>query len=278
MNARTRKQLLVHLLLGLSVLTLVLPVVWLVVMSFRPIPVLFTGMGTITSREFTLNNYLELLRNYNVPLYTFNSFLAAFVPTLIAILGGFLGAYSMARFRVTGSGLLYSLPLFAQIVPAIQIVLPLYLIMLAFALLNTHIALIIAYTALILPFMVWMLSGYLAGVPVELEEAAMIDGCSRLGAIFRIVLPVSFPGIIATGIVGFLNIWGDFLFAFTLVQGESLRLMGVAVYLFLPGAQTPTAWGNLFAISTLYMLPSIVLFFILQPLIAKGISAGAVQG
>ncbi len=275
---RHRKAIAVHALLLLSVVILVFPVIWMLLMSLRPIPVLFTGLGAITSSQFTLGNYAELLKNYDVPRFLLNSVLVTVIPTVLVTAASLLAAYSIARFQVRGSGIMQTLPLFAQIVPGIQIILPMYLVMLAIGLLNTYLALIVAYMALVLPFGVWMLSGYLRSVPVELEQAAMLDGCSRVGAIFRIVLPVAMPGVVATALVSFLNAWGDFLFAFTLVQGESMRLISVAVYLFLPGAQTPTAWGNLFAVSAIYMIPSLLLFALLQRLISKGVVAGAVQG
>jgi ABC-type maltose transport system permease subunit len=112
---------------------------------------------------------------------------------------------------------------------------------------GTYAAIILAHTALVLPLAVWRMTGYLQAIPSEIEEAAMVDGCSRLGAVVRVLLPISLAGVAATAMVAFVSAWGEFLFAFVLLSGDTKRLMSVAVFLFLPSGQTPTTWGLLFA-------------------------------
>ena len=278
LRRRQRKMLLVHILLMVSTAVLVAPVLWAVLLSVRPTPVLLSGLGSILSTQLTLDNYQILFTRYNTTRFLVNSFIGAAVPAVIAVVVGFVSGYSIVRFRFRAAATFQSMPLFAQVVPAILIVLPLYSAMLFLGLLNTYAGIIVAHTALVLPLAVWLMAGYLRSIPVEIEEAAMVDGCTRLGAILRVLLPISLPGVAATGMVAFVNAWGEFVFAFVLVSGDALRLMSVAVLLFVPSGQTPTTWGLLFAAAVTFMLPSLLLFPLLQRLIAKGVTAGSVQG
>ncbi len=278
LGRRQRKLLLVYALLVPSCLIFVAPALWLMLLSLRPTPVLVSGLGSVLSSHFTVENYVTLFTNYKTGRFLVNSFIAAAVPAAVAVLVSLVGGYALVRFRFKGKAALQGMPLFAQVVPAILIVLPLYAALLFVGLLNTYTGIILAHTALVLPFALWMMAGYLRSVPVEIEEAAMVDGCTRLGAILRILLPVSLPGVAATCMVAFVNAWGEFVFAFVLMSGDALRLMSVAVMLFVPTGQTPTTWGLLFAAAVTFMLPSLILFPLLQRLIAKGITAGAVQG
>lgn len=278
LRRRQRKMLLVHILLMVSTAVLVAPVLWAILLSVRPTPVLLSGLGSILSTQLTLDNYRILFTRYNTTRFLVNSFIGAAVPAVIAVVVGLVSGYSIVRFRFRAAAAFQSMPLFAQVVPSILIVLPLYSAMLFLGLLNTYAGIIVAHTALVLPFAVWMMAGYLRSIPVEIEEAAMVDGCTRLGAILRVLLPISLPGVAATGMVAFVNAWGEFVFAFVLVSGDALRLMSVAVLLFVPSGQTPTTWGLLFAAAVTFMLPSLLLFPLLQRLIAKGVTAGSVQG
>ncbi len=277
MNRRQRKSLLVHALIIPSVMVFILPIVWSLAMSFRPTPVITSGLSSITSPSFTLENYIDLFVNYGTLRYVFNSLVVAIIPTAATLVIGLVAAYALVRFNFRGLGFLYSMPLFAQIVPSIQILIPIYWVLLAIGLHNTYFGVILAHTSMVLPLAIWMLAGYLRGVPREMEEAAMVDGCSRVGAIFRVVLPVAMPGVVATGMVAFINTWGEFLFGFTLLSGEDMRLISVAIYFFMPGQLTPATWGSLFAAGAVFMIPSLLLFFGLQRFTAKGLALGSVR-
>jgi multiple sugar transport system permease protein len=276
MNSRTRKLVFVHVLLVPSLLLFIFPTLWLMLMSVRTLPVMFGGLEAIFSTEFTLDSYRALFANYDVARFVFNSVIASLVPTIFCVTFGTLAAYAIVRFQ-RASGLTV-LPLAAQLIPDVQMIIPIYALMLLLGLLNTYAAIFLSYTALVLPLAVWMLTTYLRAVPIEIEEAALVDGCTRLQAIAYVIVPVILPGMTAVALVSFLSAWGDFLYAFTLLNGDEMRLIGVAVYMFMPGANTPMAWGMLFAISTVYVVPVLVLFLGLHRYISKGLTAGAVQG
>jgi ABC-type glycerol-3-phosphate transport system permease component len=265
-------------LLLISTLIFVSPVLWVVLMSFRPTPALMSGLRSITSTDVTLENYQTLFNEYEILRFIGNSLIGAAIPAVVAVFVALLAGYSLVRFRTRATPVFQSMPLFAQVVPAILIVIPLYSVFLFLGLLNTYTGIVLAHIALVLPLAVWMMTGYLQAIPVEIEEAAMVDGCSRVGAVFRIVLPLALSGVAATALVAFVTAWGEFLFAFVLLSGESRRLMSVALFMFMPTGQTPTTWGLLFAAAVAFMIPSLLLFPALQRLMSKGATAGAVQG
>ncbi len=278
MRRHRRKRILVHILLIPSAVFLAAPVLWLLILSFRPSSVIMNGIESVTSTQFVLDNYISLFTRYDVLRFLFNSLIGAVVPAFISVVGALLAGYALVRFRFRGRQFFYSLPLFAQVVPAIQLLIPFYAFMLALNLLDTYVAVILANLSLVLPFSVWLMTGYLAGVPREIEEAAMIDGCSRLSAIFRVVIPIAMPGISAAAVVAFLTAWGEFLFPFVLTSSPKMQFLSVSVYFFLPGEQQPTSWGVLFAIATVFMIPSLILFLFLQRSFREGLSLGATAG
>jgi multiple sugar transport system permease protein len=278
MTAKRRKALVVRVLLVASTLVFISPVLWVILMSFRPTPVLVSGVGSILSTDVTLDNYRVLFTQYSTLRFIFNSLIGAAIPAAVAVLVGLFAGYAIVRFQTRATAVFQSMPLFAQVVPAILIVIPVYSAMLFTGLLNTYTGIIVAHTALVLPLAVWMMTGYLQAIPVQIEEAAMVDGCTRVGAVFRVVLPLCLGGVAATAMVAFVSAWGEFLFAFVLLSGEAKRLMSVAVFLFLPSGQTPTTWGLLFAAAVAFMIPSLLLFPILQRLMSKGATTGSLQG
>lgn len=278
MRRHHRKRILVHILLVPSAFAMALPIVWMFILSFRPEGLIRSGIKSITSTEFVLEHYVTLFTRYDISQYVFNSVIGAVVPAFLASLVGLLGGYALIRFRFRGRQFFLSLPLFAQVIPAIQLLVPFYALMLILGVLDTYIAVILANTSLVAPFAVWMMTGYLAGVPREIEEAAMVDGCSRLGALFRVVIPIAMPGIGATFLLAFLTAWGEFLYPFVLTSSGKMRLLSVALYLFVPGSSGITFWGLMFATAVLFMTPAVLVFLLLQATFAKGLALGTTAG
>jgi ABC-type glycerol-3-phosphate transport system permease component len=270
-----RKRIIVYSILIPVTVLLVLPILLIVVLSFRPDDLIQKGVESVTSPVFVLDNYRQLFTNTNLLRYFLNSTIVSVVPAVLSVLIAILAGYSLVRFRFAGSSFFYPLPLFAQTVPIIQLLVPFYVFMLALGLLNTYMAVILVHMSLVLPICVWMMVGYLRAVPWEIEEAAMVDGCSRLGAVFRVVLPIAVPGITATAVVAFLETWGEFLPGFVLNSTDDMRLLVVAVFTFVPGQQTLTLWGMLFAAAVVFMIPSVVLFLFLQRSFRAGLSLGS---
>jgi multiple sugar transport system permease protein len=268
--------LLVYGLLLPSTVVMVAPILWLLLLSVRPESVIQDGVGSITSLDFTLSNYAVLWGNYNILQYTLNSLVVCLVPSFISVVLALLAAYPLVRYKFRGRAVVYAMPLFAQVVPIILLALPLYLAFLAVHMLDTYVAVILGHLALVLPLAIWMMAGYLRGVPRDMEEQALVDGCSRLSAIVRVVLPVLMPGAAATFAVSFIAAWGQFVVGYFLTSSESMRILPVALYNFIPGNMSASTWGLLFAMTAVYMFPVLVVFAFAQRGFQQDVAAGAV--
>jgi N,N'-diacetylchitobiose transport system permease protein len=195
---------------------------------------------------------------------------------VLVLIVAFLAATAVTRFRLRGAKAFLVLVLVVQMVPTTALVIPLFLILDKARLLNSFQGLILTYVALTLPFTIWVLRGFIRGVPVDLEEAALMDGCTRVGAFRRILLPLVLPGLIATGVFSFITAWNDFLYADVIMQQQSHWTL--PVWLFGFQTNTLTDYGGLMASCTLFALPVVVFFLIVQRRLVAGLTAGAVKG
>lgn len=278
MSRSKSKSVVLHIVLTISTLVMAAPIIWLVLLSFRPAEVINSGFNSITSLTFTFTNYSTLAAQYPIVQYLVNSMIVSLIPAAISVVFALLAAYPLSRFNFRGQRLLYALPLFAQVIPAILIVLPLFAFLLQIGLLNTYWALIIAHVGLTLPLPVWLLSGYLKSVPKDIEDQAMVDGCTRLGAIRRVLVPLALPGIASAFMIAFMLAWGEFTFAYMLTSSNNLRVLPVALYTFLPNGLSPASWGQLFAMATIFLAPIIAAFAVTQRAIRGNLLAGSVAG
>ena len=232
-----------------------------------PPPVLF---------QPTLDNYQKLLASTPFVQYLWNTLLVATSTTLLALAFGSLSAYSFTRFRFAGSD---SLPLFylvMRMLPRFVLVIPYYLLMRQLGLLNTSSALILAYTSFSLPFVIWLMIGFFKEIPIELEEAGMVDGASRVQVFTRIVVPLVAPGLAATAIFAFLLGWNELLFSLVLAGRDTRTLPALATAIAV--SDRGIEWGPLNAMGSLVLLPVIVMALLVQRHIVKGMTMGAVKG
>jgi N,N'-diacetylchitobiose transport system permease protein len=192
----------------------------------------------------------------------------------------FLAAVALAKFRFTGREVFIVLMIGIQMIPQVGLIIPLYVVLRNYNLTTTDnvlIGVIVTYMTFVLPFCVWTLRGFLVGIPKELEEAAMVDGSSRLGAFVRILLPLVAPGLVATSVFAFITTWNEYIFANVLLQDQSKQTLTVWLSYF-SGSGRHTDWGALMAASTVTAVPVIVFFLLVQRKIAFGLTAGAVKG
>ena len=226
-------------------------------------------------------NYVDMWKNINFGLFLRNSFIICGITMLIAMVLATMSAYALSRFPFPGSRLMGNSVLATQMVPGIMFLIPLYLMFIKFTELTgipvkgTFGGLIFLYSAFFVPFSIWILRGFFASIPVELEEAARIDGCSPFQVFWRIALPLALPGIIATGIYVFLTAWDELLFAWVLTSGDTMTLP-VGIRLFVGNYQN--RFDLLMAASTVATIPVMILFLMLQRHIVHGLTAGAVKG
>lgn len=201
--------------------------------------------------------------------------MVAGITSIISLFVSLLAAYSFARFNFKGKIFCMVSFLLINMFPPVLLLTPLFTIMRKLGLLYTPYSLMIAYSTFTIPFSVWLLTGYIQDLPVSLEEAAMVDGCSRLEAFIRITLPLTIPGIVATGIYIFITAWNEFIFAL-MFTNEATRTLPVALQTFI--GQFEIQWGLLTAGGVVTTIPVVILFMLIQKKLVEGLTAGAVKG
>jgi len=272
-SVRYVKPILLYGFLTLVLIWFLFPFYWTTLTSFKYFVEMFESPPTFVPRNWTLENYQYAFSTF--PPYFLNSAVVGAFSTIFALTIGSLAGYSFARHRSISSYFLFFVVLLSKTFPPIVSVIPLFILIRALHLLDTLAALILVHTALNLPFVIWMVTGFIRGVPKEIEDSAMIDGCSRIGALFRIVLPAMKSGLAVTAIFAFLGSWDEFLYALSLTSLEAKTLPVIM-------AQHITVWeikwGGMTAGGVLYVLPVLAFSFVLQKYMVKGLTMGAVKG
>lgn len=264
-----------YAILAVAVLLVLFPIYWMVITSLK-LPREIFRMPALWPQVFTLRNYEILFDDPGFLIAIRNSLIVASLVTVIAIVIASLAAYSLVRFRFRFRGTVGRLILFAYLTPTSLLFIPLSIIMAGLGLGNSLQGLVVVYLAFALPVATWMLQGYFRGIPKELEEQAMIDGMGRLGALFRIVLPLSAPGIAAVAIFVFTGAWNELLLALVLVTSPSQRTAPLALNYMITSDVLP--WGPLMAGSAVTSIPLMVLYFLAQRFMVSGLTAGGVKG
>jgi len=246
------------------------------VTSFKTTPQISERVSIFWPRPFTLEQYSSLLFTTPFLKWFANSVLVASVSTIISVAFAALAAYALSRLKFLGSGLLTSFLLITYLLPQTLIFIPLYQTLSTLGLVNTYGALMFTYPTFLLPFATWVLIGYFRSIPVELEEAAMIDGASRLYAFWKITLPLAAPAVLAVALFAFTTAWNEFLFAFVFITSESLRTLPIGLQSMVVGDILP--WGELMAAALFTAIPVAVLYVYAQRYLVEGLTIGAVKG
>jgi multiple sugar transport system permease protein len=251
------------------------PFFWIVTTSLKGNEDFFAHPPVWIPAEPSLAHYTRLFTHSNGLRYFLNSLLISTVSMFAALAVSLPTAYSIARWRF-GGGLLSVLLLVLRMLPAIALIIPLYIMYKALGLTNSYLGLVIVYTVVYIPFAVWLLVGFLRDFPVEIEEAALIDGCSRLRALVRVVMPIIAPGMAVVALFSFIATWNEFLFAVVLTGIETKTMM-VLVTTFTSGG-TDTFYGEASASVVLGVLPAFLVAFLLQRYLVKGLALGGTKG
>jgi ABC-type glycerol-3-phosphate transport system permease component len=260
-------------LVGLTLVVLfvlVYPTAWIIIASFKSPAAIFSG----EFGDFSLQNYVTLFRS-GFARNIFNSLYLCIGAVLISTFVSVLAAYGFSRMRFRAKRYIFGSVLLGQCFPWIILVTPLFILFAQLGLLNNHLSMLFVYTAISIPFSIYLLVGYLESVPRELDEAAIIDGCSRFGVIWRIVFPIMLPGVVATATYAFMLCWTEYLFALAFLTKMPLKTMPLGLYAFF--GEDTAEWGNIMAASALTTLPTLLLFLPLQTRLAAGLAAGAVK-
>lgn len=251
------------------------PLLWMLSISFKGESEYFLTPPTLMPVHPTLHNYARLLQETNFPQYLWNSIVVATATVLFSLAIATLGAYALTRFSFLARPIFASAILFIYMFPPILIGLPLFVIFAQLKLTNSFVGLILAHTTFALPFLLWMLRDFFLAIPREVEEAALVDGCSRARTLWSVVLPLARPGLIAAGIFAFILSWNDYIYALILMTSESRKTITVGISLFVES--TTIEPGLMMAGGVLITAPVLVLFIFVQRYLVQGLAAGAIK-
>lgn len=276
-SQRERMSLLMRVLVLIPILVFVVfPFYWVVTVSFKTTPQISQRVSIFWPDPWTIEQYTSLIQNTPFLTWFRNTVVVALSSTAISVTLAALAAYALARLKFLGAGLLTTLLLITYLLPGSMLFIPLYQTLTDLGLINTYGALIATYPTFLLPFATWVMMGYFRSIPVDLEEAAMIDGASRLRAFWQITLPLAAPGLLSVTLFAFTNAWNEFLFAFVFITSESLRTLPVGLQSLVVGDILP--WGQLMAASILMAVPVVVLYIYAQRYLVEGLTVGGVKG
>ncbi|WP_127901482.1 carbohydrate ABC transporter permease [Solirhodobacter olei] len=253
------------------------PFLWMLDTALKPQVEVMSVTPTFVIKAPTLANFRHVLFDSQFAVYFRNSIIVATASTILTVILGIFASYALSRWtylpitKVVGTALVLS-----QMIPGVLLLVPLYVLMRNLGLLSTYSALIIVYCTFMVPLVTFLLKGFFDGVPRELEEAATVDGCSRLKFIFRILVPLSAPGILATAVFAFIAAWNEFMFGYVLINNDARRTLTPGIMIFKGTHQTD--WASLSAASVLAVLPVAIGFVYLQRYLVEGLANGAVKG
>src|SRR5213592_1462009 len=263
------------LLVLLLVWTLV-PFYWMIVTSLKPDREIYGFEATLYPPQPTLAGYTRVFTSTPFLQYVRNSAIIAGANTLASLLFGCLGAYALARLRFPGRALIARGLVVTYLVPPALLFIPLFTVLSVLRLIDTHEGLILTYLSFSVPFSTWLLMGYFRSVPLELEEAALVDGCSRLGSLIRVILPMSLPALAVVAFFSFTQSWNEFLYANVFVNSVEVRTITTGLTLFV--VEDVFFWGPMMGAACLATIPPVLIYLIFQRWVVKGLTLGAVKG
>lgn len=280
MNTRPRRRS-ARILLNLAALVVIVfsvfPVYWMVNTSLLPASAVRSAEPHWWPDQFTLSNYQTALGDEGLLTALGNSVAVTAITLVAALVFAFLAALAVSRYRFRSRRSFIIAILVVQMIPAEAMIISVFRMLDGWYLINTIIGLSFVYIAFVLPFTIWTLRGFVAGVPVELEEAAMIDGCSRAGAFWRVTFPLLAPGLIATGVFAFIQAWNEFVFALVIMTRPESLTLPIWLRAFVQATKA-TDWAVVMAASTIMAIPVIVFFLVVNRRMTGGLVAGAVKG
>jgi multiple sugar transport system permease protein len=252
-----------------------LPIIWLALTSIRPIAEITSPRLMLLPSDATLQNYVDVFTRYKTTQYLMNSIVVSLSVVATNLIIGPPAAYALARFRFRGERLVLALVIFFRMIPIVTAMIPLFIVFSVLGLLNTYLGLIIAHTAFKLPVTIWVLRSFFIDVPKELDEAARVDGCSPLGALLRIALPLVKPGLAAAGMLAFLWTWNDLIVTLILSISDNTVMLPLGLTKFV--LEYGVDWGPMTAAGVIVFIPTLAFIFIAERYLVHGLSLGGVR-
>lgn len=268
--------LLAYAVIGAVTFAVLFPLAWMVLTAIKPTAEIYSPLAPWLPSRIDWSHLQSAWTEKNFSTYFVNSLVISTVTAIFSTAVAILGGYALSRFEFKGKKILGAFVLLIYLVPVILLALPFYLLLSKLNLLDTRTGLILAVATYAVPFSVWVLKGYFSQVPPEIEEAAIVDGASRIGALWRVVLPVALPGIVATFLFCFILAWDDYLFGLIIINSDSMRTLPLAVGLL--AADYSISDGPMMAMGTITTLPIVLLYLFFQRYFISGLTAGSVKG
>jgi ABC-type glycerol-3-phosphate transport system permease component len=272
----TRRDILLIVLTALACLFAAGPLLWGLATALKPAQQLITYPPQLLPMPPVLDSFQAVWQQSNFPVFFRNSLVVTALSVAASLVLAAHAAYALARHDFRGKTLLMMAILATSMIPGIAILVPLYNLSVKTGLYNTLTGMVVVYTAWNVPLLIWLLKGFFDSVPLELEEAALMDGCGRYRLFYLIVLPIARPGLLAASIMAMMSVWNDFLIGFTLAVSESKRLLPYGLYTYI--SNIGVDWGQLMAATVLALLPVVFAFLLMQKWLVQGLMAGAVKG
>jgi N,N'-diacetylchitobiose transport system permease protein len=260
----------------LLLLVMVFPIYWMVATGFKRGVDILSFEPRWLPIPGTLENYRAAIGKPHFLEDVRNSVIVVTVTVLVSLALAFLAALAAARYRFSGRALLIIMLIVIQMVPLEALIIPIYLTLDRAGQTDRLAGIIVTYLTFVLPFSIWTLRGFIVNIPEELEEAAMVDGCTRAGAFRRILFPLVAPGLVATAVFSFILVWNDYLIAYVLLRSPEKQTLGIWLASFT--TNHGTEWGAVMAGSTLFAIPAVLFFLLVQRRVVSGLTAGAVKG
>ncbi len=270
-------RLLLHGLLIIYIIYLIFPLIWMMATSFKPTPEIYSGTPSLIPNDFSLEHYKTVLAEKRLLRSILNSLIAGSLTALIVVIITLPAAYALVRFKTAINNIILGWVLTSQIFPAILLMIPLYMILRPLHLTDSLAGLVLVYVVWDIPFVLWMLQGFVKEIPVELEEAAAIDGASQAQILYKIILPLLLPAIGAATLFAFITAWNEFFFALVLLKTPELTTLPVELARF-TGIEGQARTGPLAAASFIATIPSMLFFIIIRKWFSEGTMTGAVKG
>ncbi len=273
---RTAARVLYNAAAVLVLVVTVFPIYWMVATGFKRGVDILSFDPKWLPLPGTLENYRSAIGKPHFLQDVRNSIAVVVVTVLLSLALAFLAALAAARFRFRGRGALIVMLIVVQMVPLEALIIPIYLMLDRAGQTDRLAGIVVTYMTFVLPFTIWTLRGFIVNIPEELEEAAMVDGCTRAGAFRRILFPLVAPGLVATAVFSFIQVWNDYLIAYVLLRSPEKQTLGIWLASFT--TNHGTEWGGVMAGSTLFAIPAVVFFLLVQRRVVSGLTAGAVKG
>lgn len=252
------------------------PILWMVVTSFKDQRDIFTSPPVLFFTP-TIEHYVTYLQRPDIQRRLINTVIVAFGSAVLSIIAGSMAGYALARIKLRGASLIGVIILMSRGVPPIALAVPMFLVARNLGLTDKHITLVLAYCTFLIPYVMWLMRGFFLSLPKELEESAMLDGCSRFGAFFKIIVPISMPGIISTMIFSMILAWEELLFALVLTN-RNASTIPVAIQGIAGDTINGANWAALTAVGTITVLPVAIFALLVQKWLIQGMSDGATKG